>query len=360
MIAVRSNQAGSLGDDRAVDVTSYASAILNLLDDAAEEKKQLAATQRAVLNILEDFGAEKDQLEATEKAILNILDDSSDERINLADTQRAAINILEDFDIEKKKVEEVNVDLRMEVTERQRAEEEMRHAKASAEGANLELEAFSYSVAHDLRAPLRSIDGFSQALLDDCADQLNADGSRYLKHVREAAQHMGQLIDGLLNLSRVTRAELNREPVDLGELARSVIARLRDLDPDRQVEVVVGDGLMAHADPRLVDIILTNLLGNAWKFTRKAASARIAFTSTRTDSEKVFCVRDNGAGFDEKFADKLFGVFQRLHTTHEFEGTGIGLATVRRIVSRHGGRVWAEGEVDKGAKFYFTLEDGLA
>ena len=324
-------------DGGPVDARSYTSAMLNILEDAAEEKDRLADTQRAVLNILDDSAEEKDRL---------------------ADTQRAVLNILDDFDVEKKKVEQANVDLRNEIAERARAEEALRHAKALAEGASKELEAFSYSVAHDLRAPLRSIDGFSQALLEDYAGRLDADGSRYLKHVREAAQQMAELIDDLLNLSRVTRADLRREPVDMSAHVRSVIAALRESQPERQVDLVVQDGLVAEADPKLLDVVLTNLLGNAWKFTGKRARARIEFAAKMDEHPPVYSVRDNGAGFDARYADKLFGVFQRLHATQEFEGTGIGLATVRRIVSRHGGRVWAEGEVDQGATFYFTLEEG--
>ena len=341
----------------AVDARSYASAILNILEDSGQERARLADTQRAILNILEDASGEKTRLEATQKAVLNILDDSAEEKARLADTQRAALNILEDFDIEKKKVEQVNVKLRNEIAEHARAEEALRLAKAAAEGASKELEAFSYSVAHDLRAPLRGIDGFSQALLEDCVDRLDADGKKYLKHIREAAQEMGELIDDLLNLSRVTRAELRRERVDVSELARSVLERLRESQPDRQVGLVVQDGLLAQADPRLLEVALMNLLGNAWKFTGKREAVRIEFAVKAGEHPPVYLVRDNGAGFDGKFADKLFGVFQRLHAAHEFEGTGIGLATVQRIVRRHGGRVWAEAEVDRGATFYFTLEE---
>lgn len=332
-------------------------AVLNILDDAAEEKARLADTQRAILNILDDAAGEKTRLEAMQKAILNILEDSAEEKARLAETQRAALNILEDFDIEKKKAEHVNIELRNEIAERVRVEEALRHAKAVAEAASKELEAFSYSVAHDLRAPLRSIDGFSQALLEDCADRLDNDGKRYLKHVCDAAQQMGELIDDLLNLSRVTRAELRRERVDLSELARAVLARLQEAQPDREVEFVVQCGLVAQADSRLLDVILMNLLGNAWKFTAKRASARIEFAAKVDEKPLVFFVRDNGAGFNAAYAGKLFGVFQRLHAAHEFEGTGIGLATVQRIVRRHDGRVWAEGEVDRGATFYFTLEE---
>jgi len=363
----------------AVDAPSYASAILNILDDAAREKSQLEATQNAIVNILEDSGGErarlantqrailnilddarheKDQLEATQKAIVNILEDSGEEKARLSDTQLAVLNILEDFDVEKKKVEQANVELHNEIEERARAEDALRHSKAVAEAASKELEAFSYSVAHDLRAPLRSIDGFSQALVEDCAGRLDADGTRYLAHVRDAAQQMGQLIDDLLDLSRVTRAELRREQVNLSELARTAIGRIQEVQPHhRKVEFVVEDGLMAQADPRLLAVVLTNLLGNAWKFTAKRDSARIELGAL-SERPPVFFVRDNGAGFDQAYARKLFGVFQRLHAGHEFEGTGIGLATVQRIVHRHGGRVWAEGEVGRGATFFFTLAEG--
>ncbi|MBI2393932.1 MAG: hypothetical protein HYV09_30455 [Deltaproteobacteria bacterium] len=289
--------------------------------------------------------------------MLNILDDSTQEKARLADTQRAALNILDDFDVEKKKVEQVNIELRNEIAGRVRVEEALRHANAVAETASKELEAFSYSVAHDLRAPLRSIDGFSQALLEDCVDRLDADGKRYLKHVRDAAQHMGELIDDLLNLSRVTRAELRRERVDLSELARNVLARLREAQPNRVVELVVQDGLVTQADPRLLDVVLVNLLGNAWKFTGKRASPRIEFAAKVDEKPLVYFVRDNGAGFNNAYAGKLFGVFQRLHRAQDFEGTGIGLATVQRILRRHGGKVWAEGELERGATFYFTLEE---
>jgi light-regulated signal transduction histidine kinase (bacteriophytochrome) len=239
-----------------------------------------------------------------------------------------------------------------------RLNQELERGVAELAATNRELEAFSYSVSHDLRAPLRSIHGFSQALLEDCADRLDADGKRYLKHVRESAQQMGELIDDLLNLSRVTRAELRCETVDLSELVRSVLERLRESQPDRRVEVVIQESLVAQADPRLLDVILTNLLGNAWKFTGKRAAARIEFGVKAGERPSVYFVRDNGAGFDGRYVDKLFGVFQRLHAAHEFEGMGIGLATVQRIVRRHGGRVWAEGELDRGATFYFTLEEG--
>jgi signal transduction histidine kinase len=220
---------------------------------------------------------------------------------------------------------------------------------------NDELESFSYSVAHDLRAPLRSIDGFSLALLEDCGENLNEDGKQYLRYVRESAQHMARLIDDLLALSRVTRAELDRAETDLSSIARSVAERPARAAPDRQVELHVVDQLVANCDSHLLTIVFENLIGNAWKFTGKRSEARVEIGATGKNPPAYF-VRDNGAGFDMSYASKLFGVFQRLHSAAEFEGTGIGLATVQRIVRRHGGRIWAEGEVGCGATFFFTLE----
>ncbi len=234
-------------------------------------------------------------------------------------------------------------------------EQRVRERTAELEIANAELEAFSYSVAHDLRAPLRAIDGFGQALLDDCGDQLDDVGRKHLARIREGARRMAHLIDDLLGLARIGRMELRRQEVDVSALAHSLFDRLRQEHPARSVLTVVEPGLVAHADPSLLEIVLTNLLGNAWKFTGKRASARIELARA-SGGPAVFVVRDDGAGFDPAHAKKLFGVFQRLHTPREFEGTGIGLAIVERIVTRHGGRVWAEGAPDQGASFFFTLE----
>jgi signal transduction histidine kinase len=223
--------------------------------------------------------------------------------------------------------------------------------------ANEELQAFSYSVAHDLRAPLRGIDGFSQALLEGYSGRLGDEGQHYLQRVRSSAQHMAQLIDGLLSLARITRGDLRREPVDLSALARATAERLKATQPDRDVEFSIENGLTAIGDDRLLSIVLDNLLGNAWKFTRDRPRALIEVACTHQDGRPVFHVRDNGAGFDMAFASKLFGVFQRLHKAEEFEGTGIGLATVQRIVRRHAGRIWADGKVGCGATFFLTLNE---
>lgn len=221
--------------------------------------------------------------------------------------------------------------------------------------ANQELEAFSYSVSHDLRAPLRSIDGFSRALLDDYSAQLDEVGKDYLQRVRAATQRMGQLIDDMLKLSRVTRSEMNFETVNLSMLAQTVADELQQAQPERHVEFVCTPGMMVRGDAHLLKVALENLLGNAWKFTSKREQAHIEIGVTHQVGASVYFVRDNGAGFDMAYVGKLFAAFQRLHAMTEFPGTGIGLATVQRIIHRHGGRVWAEGEPDKGAKFYFTL-----
>jgi PAS domain S-box-containing protein len=244
-----------------------------------------------------------------------------------------------------------------DISDRKRAEEAVARAKDATEVANRELEAFSYSVAHDLRTPLRGIDGFSQALLEDYSEKLDEEGQRYLRRVREAAQHMAQLIDSLLSLARVSRGDIRREAVDLTNLARKTAERLRASNPDRNVEFLIEKGLTVTGDSRLLGIVLDNLLGNAWKFTRHQPRACIELACTRQEGQSVFFVRDNGAGFDMAFASKLFGVFQRLHTSDEFEGTGIGLATVQRIIRRHDGRIWADGKVAGGATFYFTLDE---
>ena len=226
---------------------------------------------------------------------------------------------------------------------------------AELEAANQELEAFCYSVSHDLRAPLRSMDGFCQVLFEDYGERLDDRAVGYLQRVRAASQRMAQLIDDLLQLSRITRTEMQRQRVDLSQVARAIAADLVAREPEREVSFRIADGLQAVGDARLLRVALENLLGNAWKFTSKHATGQIELGRTERDGQAVFFVSDDGAGFDMAYSDKLFGPFQRLHGTTEFEGTGIGLATVQRIVSRHGGQIWAEAEVERGARFSFSL-----
>lgn len=234
-------------------------------------------------------------------------------------------------------------------------EQRVEERTAQLAAANKELEAFSYSVSHDLRAPLRSIDGFSLALLEDYAPRLDEEGKDHLERIRAATQRMGMLIDDLLNLSRMTRAEIRKELVNLSTLAHSVAGGLQEAQPERRIEFRIEEHLEARADPRLLRVVLENLLGNACKFTSKRTSACVEFGKTHCNGNSAYFVRDNGAGFDPAYANRLFGAFQRLHGTTEFPGTGIGLATVQRIIHRHGGKIWAEGAVEKGATFYFTL-----
>lgn len=237
----------------------------------------------------------------------------------------------------------------------QKAHDILRERAAELEAANKELEAFSYSVSHDLRAPLRSIDGFSQILLENFVPNLDDEGKDIFHRIRSASQHMAQLIDDLLNLSRVTRGEMRRESVDLSGIARVIISELEKQFPDRKVNFVMNENLCAVGDHHLLHLVLKNLLENAWKFTSKKSPATIEFGTTAENGETAFFVRDNGVGFDMKYVNKLFDAFQRLHPVRKFSSTGIGLATVQRIIRRHGGQLWAHGTLEKGATFYFTL-----
>ncbi len=234
-------------------------------------------------------------------------------------------------------------------------EQELRWRTKALERVNEELESFSYSVSHDLRAPLRAIDGFSQALLEDYEDKLDETGRDYLARVRAAAQHMGNLIDDMLKLSRVTRAELRIKEVNLSAMAEDILRELQEAEPDRSADIRIATGLKAHCDQQLMRIALQNLLQNAWKYSGKRAEACIEFGMRQEKDKAVFYIRDNGVGFDMAHAGKLFGAFQRLHHAADFPGTGVGLATVKRIISRHGGDVWAESSLDTGSVFYFTL-----
>lgn len=245
----------------------------------------------------------------------------------------------------EEKIRQMNVDLEQRVLER----------TAALEAANKELEAFSYSVSHDLRAPLRAVDGFSQALVEDCAPQLTEDGRHYLATIRSETQRMGELIDDLLTFSRLSRASLDRLPIDTGNLVRSVLKDLFIEHEIRKIDIQIGDLPVCDGDPALMKQVWMNLLSNAVKYTKRKASTVIEIGTLQKDGETVFFVKDNGAGFDMRYSNKLFGVFQRLHRAEDYEGTGVGLAIVQRIVHRHGGRVWAEGRLEQGATFYFTL-----
>jgi light-regulated signal transduction histidine kinase (bacteriophytochrome) len=242
-------------------------------------------------------------------------------------------------------LQRLNQDLEQRVAERTQA----------LESANYELEAFSYSVSHDLRAPLRAIQGFSRLVETQYAGQIDDQGKDMLRRVSAGAQKMSRLIDDLLDLSRISRQAMRIGPVDLSSLAREVVDELHAGEPGRRTEWTIAPQLVAAGDPGLLRVVLQNLIGNAWKYSSRREDARIEFGLMQTDGRPVYFVRDNGAGFDMAYAKKLFGAFQRLHTTSEFPGSGIGLATVARILHRHGGKAWAEGRVGEGATFYFSL-----
>ncbi len=270
---------------------------------------------------------------------------SRERSLRLLSEETAASLAIARIEVERKaaEVHELNVTL----------EERVRQRTAELEATNRELEAFSYSVSHDLRAPLRTIDGFSLALEEDYTEAVDATGRDYIHRVRTGVQRMGQLIDALLQLSRITRAEITREPVDMSAMATSVANNLRDEYPGRNLNITIEPGMLADADPKLLRVALENLLGNAAKFTSKLDKPEIHFGH---DQEKqAFYIRDNGAGFDMYYADKLFNAFNRLHGDKDFKGSGIGLATVARVIRRHHGRIWAQAEVDHGATFYFTV-----
>ena len=288
------------------------------------------------------------------------------ENSELAADRVAALRRIEDAVAARRRAERLAAALQREVEERRRAEDELRRFKldlevrvasrtAELEAANRELEAFVYSVSHDLRAPLRAIDGFSYIVAEDAEGRLTDADREHLQRVRAAAQRMGTLIDELLAFSRASRQQPLSEDVDMVELVGAVVDELRRVHPERRVDVVVAPHLRARADPSLLRMILENLLGNAWKFTSHHHEARIEVGAIEVNGERAYFVRDDGAGFDAGAAHHLFGAFQRYHSPDEFDGDGIGLAIVHRLVGRHGGRVWAESAVEQGATFYFTL-----
>jgi len=302
---------------------------------------------RAALNIHDDFAEERQRLKDTRLAILNILEDATTDRLTAEAAAKASLNILQDLSDAQTKIRTLNAELEVRVEQR----------TAELVVANENLEAFTYSVAHDLRSPLRTLSGYSEALTEDYGDRLDETGRWYTERIQAATERMGALIDDLLLLAQVSRAEMSLGPVDLSAEVAAIAGELQAREPGRRVRFTIHDGVWVNADRTLIRTVLQNLVENAWKYTGKRDGATIEFGATAAEDAGVCCyVRDNGAGFDPAFAAKLFQPFQRLHAVTEFPGTGIGLASVRRIIERHGGRVWAEGAVGRGATFYFTLD----
>src|ERR1700677_3488053 len=301
---------------------------------------------RATLNLLEDFVEEKQQLKDTQLAVLNILEDATADRLRAEAAVKATLSILEELSAAQAEIGALNAELEVRVDQR----------TAELVVANKNLEAFAYSVAHDLRSPLRALSGYSEALSEDSGDRLDETGRWYAERILAATERMGALIDDPLNLSQVSRAELVLGPVDLSAEVADIADEMQAREPKRRVRFTVQDGIWVNADRILIRTVLQNLIENAWKYTAKSDGATIEFGTDAAEEAMVCCfVRDNGAGFDPAFGSKLFQPFQRLHSVTEFPGTGIGLVSVRRIVERHGGRVWAEGAVGRGATLYFPL-----
>ncbi|MGH7843779.1 MAG: sensor histidine kinase [Candidatus Binatia bacterium] len=287
----------------------------------------------------------REQLEEAQKAIRALEEE-------LAETNRGLMALTLELE---QRVDERTRELVQAHAELQNANLELTQLASELRAANKELEAFSSSVSHDLRAPLRTLTGFAKILLEDYGDRLDNPARNYLERMCLAALRMEQLIDDLLELSRVGRSEMRHETIDLSRLAQVITSELQESAKSREIELTLEPGLKAEGDPRLLRIAMENLFSNAWKFTGRTSRARIEFGATDEDGVIAYFIRDNGAGFDMAYADRLFGPFQRLHNAADYPGTGIGLATVQRIVQRHGGKVWAESGLGKGATFYFTL-----
>ena len=290
----------------------------------------------------------RQQLEEAQKTIALLQDELTE--------MNKGINGL-NFELEQRidELSRVNIELQREITKRIQAEEEIKSYAAKLENANKELETFAYSVSHDLRTPLRAIDGFSRILIEDFNEKLDDEGRRVLNVIRSNTVRMGQLIDDILSFSRLGRIEMNALDIDMEKLARSVVNELKPTVHDRNVELIIGTLPPSQGDKAMIRVVIVNLVNNAIKFTRPRTVARIEIGGRTENSENIYFVRDNGVGFDMNYQTKLFGVFQRLHSQDEFEGTGIGLALVKQVITRHGGRVWAEGKVDEGAVIHFTL-----
>ncbi len=351
-------------------------AILNILDDFGGERDRQAETLRAILNILDDFGGEKARLEETQRAVLNILDDSNAERSGQGDlhrallniledfggekerleaTQRAILNILDDFEGEKHKVEEVNRELRREVAERDAAERALREKTEALGRSNAELEQFAYVASHDLQEPLRMVSSYVQLFEKRYGGHVDAQAEKYIRYAVDGAQRMQALIGGLLEYSRVGRHEDEAKPIQADVALDQALANLRPAIEESHAEIAREPLPSVVAHPTQLAQVFQNLVGNAIKFRKTGTPPRVHISSRREGVEHVFAVRDEGIGIDPQYTSRIFVIFQRLHTRAEYPGTGIGLSICKKVVQRHGGRIWVQSEPGAGATFYFTL-----
>jgi signal transduction histidine kinase len=330
-------------------------AILNILDDFGLEKTRLEATQKAFLNILDDFGLEKTRLEGTQKAMLNILDDVGDEKMRLEETQKAMLNLLDDFDAEKSKVEAANGELRREIDERLEAERELRDKTEALARSNADLEQFAYVASHDLQEPLRMVSSYVQLFEKRFAGQVDEQADKYIRYAVEGAKRMQSLIAGLLEYSRVGRLDEPFGAVDTNAALDQALSNLRSAIEESHARVTRGPLPTITGNAGRIAQVFQNLIGNALKFRHPDQPATVHVSAVPKGTEWVFSVEDNGIGIDSQYLDRIFVIFQRLHTRAEYPGTGIGLSICKKVVERHGGRIWVESRVGEGSRFHFTL-----
>ena len=330
-------------------------AILNILEDFSEEKRRLEEMQRAVLNILDDSGEERTRQGTMHQALLNILDDFGDEKRRLESTQRAALNILEDFEDEKRKVETANTDLRREVSERAAAERALRDKTDALARSNDELEQFAYVASHDLQEPLRMVSSYMQLFEKRYADQVDAQSQKYIDYAVEGAKRMQSLIGGLLEYSRVGHVDEPFAAVDTRAALDQALLNLRSTLDESRAAVTRGPLPTVTGNAGRLVQLFQNLIGNAIKFCQPSVAPAVHVSATPHGKEWLFAIRDNGIGIDSQYMERIFVIFQRLHTRAEYPGTGIGLSICKKVVERHGGRIWVESQPGAGATFQFTL-----
>jgi light-regulated signal transduction histidine kinase (bacteriophytochrome) len=330
-------------------------AILNILDDFGLEKTRLEATQKAFLNILDDFGMEKGRLEGTQKAMLNILDDVGEEKERLEGTQKAMLNLLDDFDAEKSKVEAANAELRREIDERLEAERALREKTDALARSNADLEQFAYVASHDLQEPLRMVSSYVQLFEKRYAGQVDEQADKYIRYAVEGAKRMQSLIAGLLEYSRVGRLDEPFGTVDTNAALDQALSNLRSAIEESHARITRGPLPTIIGNVGRIAQVFQNLIGNALKFRRTAQPATVHVSAIPQQGEWQFSVEDNGIGIDAQYLERIFVIFQRLHTRAEYPGTGIGLSICKKVVERHGGRIWVESRVGEGSRFHFTF-----